>query len=182
MEKQRKVVLFIAMSLDGYIATEDESLEWLFNVEGEGDNGYSEFYETVDTLIMGRKTYDWLINQDVGDFPDKQKACYVFTTSNIPDTEVIQFVNPDIKAFILQLKKQAGKNIWVVGGGELVTSFLEEGLIDEIIVTVAPVLLGRGIALFREGSYRTDLTLKRVRRFNQFVELNYLVQSHEKKK
>ena len=69
MTNQRKVVLFIATSLDGYIATENDSLEWLFKVEGEGDNGYSDFYDTVDTVIMGRRTYDWLLEQEIGKLP-----------------------------------------------------------------------------------------------------------------
>lgn len=175
MDNKRKVMLFIAASLDGYIATEDESLEWLFNVEGKGDNGYSEFYETVDTVIMGRKTYDWLIKEESGEFPYKHNACYVFTRSEPEEIENVHFINRSIPEFIQQLKSREGKNIWVVGGGELLLSFLEENLIDEIIVTVAPVLLGGGIPLFREGDYTQNLFLKSVRQFNQFVELHYVV-------
>lgn len=73
MSGKRDLILFIAMSLDGYIATKDESLEWLFNVEGEGDNGYSDFYETVDTVLMGKKTYDWMTRHVTGEFPYKNK-------------------------------------------------------------------------------------------------------------
>ena len=65
MTTQRSVVLFIASSLDGYIATKDESMEWLYNVEGEGDNGFSAFYETVDTVLLGKKTYDWVMKHDL---------------------------------------------------------------------------------------------------------------------
>ena len=79
MNHQRKVVLFIATSLDGYIATENDSLDWLYKVEGEGDNGYSEFYETVDTILMGRRTYDWILKHVTGDFPYKNKECFVFS-------------------------------------------------------------------------------------------------------
>ena len=75
---QRKLVLFIAQSLDGYIATKEESLEWLFKVEGEGDNGYSEFLATIDTIFMGKRTYDWLMTEVKGDFPYKEQQCYVF--------------------------------------------------------------------------------------------------------
>ena len=75
MTNQRKIVLFIATSLDGYIATEDDSLEWLFKVEGDGDNGYSDFYDTVDTVIMGRRTYDWLLEQELESFPYEGKEC-----------------------------------------------------------------------------------------------------------
>ncbi len=66
---RRKVIVYIATSLDGYIATKDESLDWLFKVEGEGDNGYSEFYDTIDTIVLGRRTYDWIMNEEKGNFP-----------------------------------------------------------------------------------------------------------------
>ncbi|WP_243156519.1 hypothetical protein [Clostridium sp. C8-1-8] len=71
MSNKRNLVLYIATSLDGYIATEDDSLEWLFKIEGEGDNGYSEFYNTVDTILIGRRTYDWIIEEEKGNFPYK---------------------------------------------------------------------------------------------------------------
>lgn len=171
----RKVVLFIASSLDGYIATKDESLDWLFQVEGEGDNGISEFYETIDTIIMGKKTYDWIMNQELSEFPYKDKECYVFTRSSINSTEHVTFVNGDVTEFVQELKKKDGKDIWMEGGGELLHSFLQNGLIDEIIITLAPTILGSGIRLFKEGDYQLDLIFKGMRRFNQFVELRYSV-------
>lgn len=175
MSNKRKLILFIASSLDGYIATKDESVEWLNNVEGEGDNGFSEFYETVDTVILGKKSYDWIMKQDVKEFPYKNKECYVFTTSKIEDTEHVKFVNEEVTLFVEKLKSQAGKNIWLVGGGILLQSFLKEKWIDEVIITVAPTLLGNGIPLFREGNVQLDLSLKSMRNFNQFVELHYIV-------
>ncbi|SES12163.1 dihydrofolate reductase family protein [Salipaludibacillus aurantiacus] len=171
----RKLVLFIAMSLDGYIATKDESLDWLFNSEGEGDNGYSEFYDTVDTVLIGKKTYDWIMKHETGNFPYNNKDCYVFTRSPIEDTGDVSFINEDIVSFTNQLKNQEGKNIWIVGGGELLQSFVEEKLVDEIILTVAPTVIGNGIPLFKEGDYQLDLSLKGTRNFNQFVELHYTV-------
>ncbi|WP_307728914.1 dihydrofolate reductase family protein [Alkalicoccobacillus plakortidis] len=151
----RKVVLFIAVSLDGYIATMDESLDWLFNVEGEGDNGYSEFYETVDTVVMGRKTYDWITTQMEGEFPYKGKQCYVFSNARAQkDTENIAFLNENISDFVSHLKQQSGKNIWVAGGGALLHSFIEANQIDEMIITIAPTLIGNGIRLFPEGDYQ----------------------------
>ncbi|MFD1204234.1 dihydrofolate reductase family protein [Sporosarcina contaminans] len=175
MSKNRNVVLFIASSLDGYIATEDESLEWLFNVEGEGDNGISEFYDTVDTILMGKRTYDWIIKENPGEFPYKNKECYVFSRSIIENTEDVKFVNGNINRFVNKLKSQEGKNIWIVGGGELLLSFIEEMLVDEMIITVAPTILGKGIPLFREGNQQLNLSLKGMRRFNQFAELRYKV-------
>jgi dihydrofolate reductase len=169
----RKVVLFIATSLDGYIATEDDRLEWLFKVDGEGDNGYSEFYDTVDTVIMGRRTYDWLLEEQPDDFPYENKECYVVSRTLREANPHVKLFNGDLVQFTNKLKEQGGKNIWVVGGGELIQSFLKERLIDEFIVTVAPVLIGKGIRLFKEMDDEIELTLKGTRPFNQFVELHY---------
>ena len=177
MAKKRNLVVFIAATLDGYIATKEDSLEWLFNVEGEGDNGYSEFYETVDTVVMGKRTYDWLKEQNLEEFPYKNKECYVFTRSTPEDTEDVKFVNEDINEFVGKLKSRDGKSIWIVGGGELLYHFLKEQLVDELIVTIAPTVLGKGIPLFKEGDYQLDLSLKGMRRFNQFVELHYEVKN-----
>ena len=176
MSEKRNLVLFIASSLDGYIATKDDSFEWLFNVEGEGDNGYSEFYETVDTILLGKRTYDWIMEQDSEEFPYKNKQCYVFTRSSIEDTEDVKFINEDVTKFVNKLKSEQGKNIWIAGGGELLHSFIKENLVDELIVTIAPTILGNGIPLFREGDYQLDLTLKRTKNYNQFVELHYVVE------
>ncbi len=176
---KRKLLLFIAVSLDGYIATKEDSLDWLFSVEGEGDNGYTEFYETVDTVLMGKRTYDWVMDH-VEDFPYQNKACYVFTRSDEKDTKDVQFVHGDIVTFTNQLKQKEGENIWIVGGGELLSAFMKEQLIDEMIITVAPVLLGSGIPLFKIGESRANLTLKQTRTFNQFVELHYEVKNSYK--
>lgn len=150
-------------------------MEWLHRVESEGDNGFSEFYDTVDTLLMGKRTYDWVMKQDLEEFPYKNKECYVFTRSFAENTEDVKFVNDDVTQFVNKLKRQAGKNIWVVGGGELLHSFIQEKLIDVLIITVAPTALGRGISLFKEGDHQIDLSLKGIRNFNQFVELHYEV-------
>jgi len=175
MKKNRKLVVFIATSLDGYIATKEDSLEWLFKVEGEGDNGYSEFYDTVDTVIMGKRTYDWLMEQGLEEFPYQNKECYVFTRSTIQDTKDVKFVNEDVTNFVEKLMSQDGKSIWVVGGGELLHSFIQENLVDEFIITIAPTILGDGILLFKGGDYQVDLSLKGTRKFNQFVEIHYEV-------
>ncbi|MEG0471062.1 MAG: dihydrofolate reductase family protein [Solibacillus sp.] len=175
MNTQRKLILFIATSLDGYIATKDDTLEWLFKVEGEGDNGYSAFYNTVDTVLMGKRTYDWIIENMTGEFPYLDKQCYVFSRSVQDENEEVTFVQDDIVNFTNELLKQDGKNIWLVGGGELLHSFLKERLVDELIITVAPTLIGNGIPLFKEHDFNLELSLKGVQQFNQFVELHYEV-------
>lgn len=178
MLTQRKIVLFIATSLDGYIATEDDSLEWLFKVEGEGDNGYSEFYDTVDTIIMGRKTYDWIIEKEGLNFPYKNKECYVFSDTLHGKNENVQFVNEEVTNFANRLKQAEGNNIWVVGGGGLLHTFLKERHIDEFIITIAPTIIGNGIPLFHNLDFELELELINMRRWNQFVELHYRVKGN----
>ena len=173
MMGNRKLVLYIATSLDGYIATEDDSLEWLFNIEGEGDNGYSEFYSTVDTILIGRRTYDWIIEQEKGNFPYKNKKCYVFSKSESGKNENVEFINQDVVEFTNKIKRLDGGNIWLVGGGNLLHSFIKERLVDEFIITIAPTLIGHGIELFKKNDFELELKLKNIRRFNQFVELHY---------
>ncbi|WP_421385465.1 dihydrofolate reductase family protein [Bacillus salacetis] len=175
MTKKRSLVVFIASSLDGYIATKDDSLDWLFKVEGEGDNGYSEFYDTVDAVLMGKRTYDWIMKHETGEFPYKNKDCYVFTRSLVEDTEDVRFINEDLVDFTNRLKSEDGKKIWMVGGGEILEAFFRDNLVDEIILTIAPSVIGNGIPLFKEGDYQLDLRLEGTRTFNQFVELHYTV-------
>lgn len=175
MVYQRKLMLFIASSLDGYIATEDHNLDWLLTVEGEGDNGYSKFYDTIDTILMGRITYDWIIEHEEGEFPYKGKECYVFSGSRKNGNEHVSFISEEVVPFIKELKDKDGKNIWLVGGGNLISTFIKEKLIDEMIVTIAPVILGKGIPLFHNNNFQTPLSLKEVNHLNQFVELHYEV-------
>lgn len=172
--KQRKVVLFIAMSLDGYIAAEEDSLEWLFQVEGEGDNGYSEFYETIDTIILGRRTYDWIIDKEGDNFPYKDAKCYVYTNTYKGKNEFVEFVNEEPVSFVSRIKEDEGKNIWIVGGGKLLQDFIKQDLVDEFIVTVAPVLVGSGIPLFHKIDMQKELQLLSIKRYNQFAELHYV--------
>ena len=175
MSNKRKLVLYIATSLDGYIATENDSLEWLFKTEGEGDNGYSEFYSTVDTILIGRRTYDWIIEKEKGEFPYKNKKCYVFSKSENDKNENVEFINQDVVEFTNKIKSLDGGNIWLVGGGNLLHSFIKEKLVDELIITIAPTLIGSGISLFNKNDFELELKLKDMRRFNQFAELHYEV-------
>ncbi|QFT87418.1 Dihydrofolate reductase [Bacillus sp. THAF10] len=174
MTHNRKVVLFIATSLDGYIATKEESLDWLMETEGEGDNGYAEFYQTIDAVIMGKKTYDWVMNHELEEFPYKGKACYVYTRStNVEDTEDVTFVRGEVSELIHQLQQQPGKNIWIVGGGELLHHFIKKDLVDEYIITIAPTILGGGIPLFKEDNQTTKLKLNQIKQYGDFAEIRY---------
>ena len=170
---QRKFVLYIATSLDGYIATKEHSLDWLFAVEGEGDNGLSKFYDTIDTILLGRTTYDWVMEQEKGDFPYKDKECYVFSRTERNDNQYVKFVNGDVVRFSKTLQSREGKNIWIVGGGVLLHAFIKQKIVNEIIITIAPILLGNGIPLFINTESQTHLSLKNINRYNQFIELHY---------
>jgi len=174
---QGKLVLYIASSLDGYIATEKHNLDWLFAAEGEGDNGFAKFYDMVDTVLLGRVTYEWILRHETGVFPYQGKECYVFSRTKRENNAFVTFVHEEVVPFVENLKNKDGRTIWLVSGGELLRTFLDANLVDELIVTVAPVLLGRGIPLFRTHDFQTRLSLESINRYGQFVELHYHVLS-----
>lgn len=173
MANQRKIVCYIAISLDGYIATKDDSLDWLFKVEGEGDAGYGEFIETIDTVVMGRRTYDWVMEAEGGKAPYQDKECFVFSTKEQGQKEKVKYTSEEILPFAERLKQEPGKDIWVVGGGNLLHGFLKEKLIDEFIISIAPTLIGSGIPLFQELDFEIEYHLKKVQQFGQFAQLHY---------
>jgi dihydrofolate reductase len=146
----RKLKVYTAVSLDGYIATREGKIEWLTgfpNPEGT-DYGYTEFLATIDTTLMGNNTYkDVLTLSETYPYPDKNN--YVFTRdSTQKNTEFVQFISRDITAFVAELKKETGKDIWLAGGGQLNGALLQADLIDEMILHVIPVVLGDGLPLF----------------------------------
>lgn len=167
----RKLVLYIAVSLDGFIAGEGESLDWLDKVEGQGDNGYEAFYSGVDTVLMGRKTYNWIMAH--AEFPYTGKDCYVFSHTPRGNTKDVTFVCENAASFASHLKEQPGKQIWLVGGGGLLRPLLEAGLVDEMILTIAPVVLGKGIPLFQNLETERNFALKSMARYGQFAQLRY---------
>lgn len=170
----RPVSLYIAASLDGYIARENGELDWLFEVEGDGDNGYSDFYSSIDTVLIGRATYEHVLELE-DEFPYKDKQCYVFSRSEQQPYPHVTFIYEDVTSFIRVLKAQDGAKIWIVGGADLLDVLLKEKLVDEFIVTVAPVLLGKGIPLFKENNPEVKLTLMDTQRQGQFVQMHYVV-------
>ncbi|MCU9613239.1 dihydrofolate reductase family protein [Caldibacillus lycopersici] len=175
MSNQRNVVFYGAISVDGYLAREDHSLDWLLGTEGEEESGYFEFYDTVDTILMGRKTYEQILILSPNEFPYKGKECYVFSRTMTAQNEDVTFINDDIVSFTKKLKEQEGKRIWMVGGGEVLNPMLQAKLVDEFIIQIAPTIIGKGIPLFTPSNQDTKLELVDVRRFKQFAELYYRV-------
>lgn len=147
----RKIKLYIAATLDGYIADINGELDWLtdFPINAEFNYGYDEFYESVDSVIMGGKTFRDILNMDVM-YPYKDKVSYVVSRSdNFPTSlKNINFISTDIIKTIFSLKTQQGKDIWLVGGGKMVSMLLENDLVDEMVITHIPKILGDGIPLF----------------------------------
>jgi dihydrofolate reductase len=146
----RKIVLFIATSIDGFIAGKDGDTSWLFT---EGDFGYNAFYKSIDTTLMGYNTYYFI--RHFAQFPYPDKKNYVFSRKQrLPDENPVEFVFSDVVDFTRKLKKQEGKNIWLVGGGQINSILLNADLIDQMIISVHPVALGNGIKLFRDESLK----------------------------
>ncbi len=144
-----KTVLYIAASLDGYIARMDGSVDWLdvYQVEGEEDYGYSDFYNSVDALIMGSGTYEVVRNSGRWAYPGKKT--YVLTKQELSsDNQDIKFTPKRPATLIRFLQSEVYQKIWLVGGGQLTASFLQPNLINEFILSLIPVCLGDGIPLF----------------------------------
>jgi dihydrofolate reductase len=173
----RKVVLYIAMTLDGYIAKNDDDIEFLNAMDRPGeDYGYGEFIKTVDATIVGRKTYDKVLSMGY-DFPHADKECYIITRTSRPDIGNIRFYDGDLNALVANLKSREGKNIFVDGGAEIVHLLLTENLIDEITVSIIPILLGDGIRLFKDSRPESNLVLTGSKAFESgLVQLNYVKQ------
>ncbi len=173
----RKVKLYIATSLNGKIARLDGSIDWLESMSNpdKTDHGYADFLQTIDTTIQGRKTYEQLMSW--GPFPYPDKTNYVFTTnSELEDSSDVQFVSAEHIEFTKALKKQPGKDIWIIGGGALNTTFLNARLIDEIQVFVMPIVLPAGIELFSNIPEETHLELLETKSYSTgAVELKYAV-------
>lgn len=146
----KKIKLYIAASIDGYIAGLDGSLDWLseYPITPELNYGYDQFFESIDTVIMGGKTYRDILNMDVI-YPYESKISYIITRNQINNSkENLHFITDNIIENIGDLRKKQGKDIWLVGGGELISMLLDHDLIDEMIITYVPTLLGDGIPLF----------------------------------
>lgn len=172
----RKLVLYISCSLDGYIAKPGDDLSFLSIVQKEGEDfGYNEFVSSVDTVILGRKTYDW-VKKSGFDFPHRDKDCYVITSQNLPEDGNVIFYNGDLAALIRRLKATEGKSIFCDGGSEIVNQLLKHKLFDEMILSIIPVLVGDGVRLFKDFRPEQLVEPQAVKHFDTgLVQLHYLM-------
>jgi len=172
----REIVLFIAMSLDGYIADSKGGVEWL---KGQGDASqtldvYSEFVKEIDTILMGWNTYHQIITElspaewIYGDF-----TTYVVTHRKLDSSGPIRFVNKNPAGLLETLRLKDGKNIWICGGANLVQQLIRNDLIDQYYISIIPTLLGSGIRLFENVEKEIKLNLRKTQTYNGITDLIY---------
>ncbi|GAP42306.1 dihydrofolate reductase [Lentimicrobium saccharophilum] len=172
----RKVRLFVATSLDGYIAGPDHDLSFLQTVERAGeDYGYAAYAGETDTVVIGRSTWE-KVSSDGVTSPFKEKQVYVISSSGNPESGPVVFYSGNLTQLIRELKSLAGKDIQIEGGPQMIGELLNSRLLDSICISTIPVLLGNGIPLFREGLYPLKLELLQVKGFSSgLVQTEYNV-------
>jgi dihydrofolate reductase len=180
--KPRKIIVYIATSADGYIARPDGDIEWLNRRPRTTDYGMRALYKSTDTILLGRKTYDWGLayqkkNGIKGSMFDSRFANYVFSRKP-PRRAVpgVEFVSEAVKKFTRRLRATPGKNIWMMGGGGLIASFLDAGEIDEFDIHVIPTFIGEGIPMIAARHRDVGLQLLASRKYpDGVVRLRYAI-------
>jgi len=169
-----RTVLYIASSLDGYIARADGNIDWLSVADGEGtDYGYADFYAGVDAIAMGSRTYEQVLS--FGEWPYPGRAVFVFTR------RPLERITPDVSLtkqhpseFVHGLDKAGIRTLWLAGGGDLVSSFMQHKLIDEYIISIIPAVLGDGIPLFKRPLPHHHLALVKSTNYpDGLIQLHY---------
>ncbi len=171
----REIILYIAQSIDGYIARLNGSVDWLSDYDSEGTekitaNNFATFFETIDIVILGRTTYQQVVNElspDNWAFPGKE--VFVLSSKKIIDPKIVS-VNVDE---LLETIENASGKIWVVGGAMLLRFFLENNLIDKMIITTIPISLGKGISLFTAIDSEQKYKVLKVENYSGLVEVTY---------
>jgi len=182
MNRKRKIIVSVAMSADGFIARPDGAVDWLDRPTPKGNYGLGTFYKSIDTILWGRKTYEMALSFQekgiAGSAFDTSVKNYVFTSTLLSSTAPngVEFVNEPIKAFAARLRAKKGKDIWMMGGAGITASFLDEGEIDEFILSVIPTLIGEGIPLIAPRHRTVPLKLISSTKFTDgVVNLHYSV-------
>jgi dihydrofolate reductase len=182
-----KTQYYTATTLDGYIADENDSLDWLFEVDRErdGEHSFGEFFAAVGAMAMGATTYEWVLEHDrLLEEPDKWRGyygdtpCWVFTHRDLPAIPGanLAFVSGDVEpVHAAVLTAAGGKDAWIVGGGELAGQFADRGLLDEVTLSVAPVFLGQGAPLLPRRLLSSQVSLLAIERQGPFAHLRYRV-------
>lgn len=173
----RKITLFIAMSLDGYIADSHGKVDWLQGQadEDESIDSYSKFIKDIDTVIMGWNTYQQIVTEL---FPDQwvydQLTTYVITHRKLDSSERIKFTDTNPVELLKEMRNENGKGIWICGGANLIQQLVNENMIDCYYITVIPMLLGSGIRLFENGRAKIQLKSLKTQTYNGMTDLVYI--------
>ena len=182
MTRKRKIIVSVATSADGFLARPDGSVDWLDRPTPKGNYGMGAFYQSIDTILWGRKTFDMALGFQEKGIPgsafDTSVKNYVFTHTPPPSAppKGVEFVNEPIKKFASRLRAKKGKDIWMMGGASLIASFLDQGEVDEFILSVIPVLIGEGIPLLAPRHRTVPLKLLASKKFaDGVVKLHYSV-------
>ena len=179
----RKTILYIAMSLDGYIADKNGSVDWLAgqDEETENEDTYSQFIKDIDTVVMGWNTYAQVRKElSPEKWPYENLTSYIITHRNEESTEKIRFVRKDPCELITGLRKMQGKNIWICGGAGIIQPLIKRNLIDEYHISIIPTILGDGIPLFGKRETEIQLQLKYTKTYNGITELAYEKREHRR--
>jgi len=167
-----KIIIYIAQSLDGKIARENGSVDWLADFDAE-DYGYPQFLSAIGVVLMGNKTYQQVLTFG-GEFPYKDKKVFVFTKDkSLTKDENVTFISENIAKFVANLKKSSQSNIWLVGGGEIITYLLDKQLVDDLQVFTIPIILKSGIGLCNTLIDDIKLRLINNKTFKNGVVENY---------
>lgn len=174
--KMRKVILYIAMSLDGFIADKDGGVGWLSDQDENNQNfgSYSDFIKTIDTVILGYKTYHQLVTELSSDkwFYSGMKS-YVLTHKDEKNTSEIVFTTQNPKDLVLKLKEEQGKDIWICGGASIANQLIKLNLIDRYHITIIPTILGSGVRLFNDDNVDIKLKLISTENYNGMTDIVY---------
>lgn len=172
----KKISLFIAMSLDGYIADRDGGVNWLTGQGNEEDNidSYSEFVKEIDTVIMGWNTYHQIVAElSPDEWIYSDFTTYVVTHNPEKSSAKIHFINESPVELVKKLRNETGKGIWICGGANIIQQLMEEDIIDCYYITIIPTILGDGIRLFEKADHEKKLRLIRTQSYNGITDLVY---------
>lgn len=172
----RKVQFYGAISIDGYLATKDNRLDWLFQTPGANDAPTEAFMQQVDTAIMGRHTYEYTMEQTTDQLINPYNPAtrnIVMTSRPQPGDERTQFTNSPVADIVQDLRLAPGRNIWIVGGAGVLMPLLAADLIDDLYIQIAPIILGTGIPLFTAVAHQQRFELVATNHYDQLAEVHF---------
>ena len=175
----RKIIAYLAVSADGYIARKDGGIDWLDRPSPRGHYGYAAFLRSIDAIVLGRTTYDQALEMGHASMFSSKIKHYVFTHRRAKPANNVEFVKEDVAKFTKRLRAARGRNIWMMGGAGVIAPFLDAGELDEFSIHVIPVIIGEGIPLIAPARRTVPMKLLSTKRFpDGVVHLHYKVLKH----